>query len=249
MLIVAYVKHLVSLLLLSYASIEDLKRREISDVVWLLFGISAFSINLVSYFIFHTFYISLTSIVYVLLLLAVFLGLYYIGAYGGADAKALICITLMFPFISEEVSLYGLSILPMPLVTFFYASILSLVQVVSNLVHNLLLFLSGIDLFKGINESAIKRVLAIFLLRKERVRKRYLNIFFNPAEKVLEDGSKKIVLFPNLNESSLINEGELMFVSPLMPFVLFLTLGLLLSAILGDSIVVNAIKFIVNLFT
>lgn len=246
MLIITQIKVFVSLLLLSYASLEDLKHREISDVVWLFFGILAISLNLISLFILHLFYIDFASLVYVLVFLVVFLSLYYFGAYGGADAKALVCITLMFPFLSEEVSFSSFTILPTSVATFFYASVLSLVQVALNLIHNLSLTFKGVKIFEGIKEPTFKKILALLLLRKECVVKHHLNLFFTPAEIILEDGSRKLVFFSNSMSNVTLNDGELIFVSPLVPFVFFLTFGFLLFVVFGDSFVVNIIKAVVS---
>jgi Flp pilus assembly protein protease CpaA len=210
--------------------------------VWLLFSALALSINLASLFVLHYFYIDTISIVYVLVLLTIFLSLYYIGAYGGADAKALVSITLMFPFLSEEASLSSSTLLPIPVATFFYASVLSLIQVPINLVHNLLLVFKKEKVFEGIKEPALKKVLALLLLRKERVKKRYVNLFFTPAEIVLEDGSRKLTFFSNSTSNIAVDDGELIFVSPLIPFVFFLTFGFLFFIVFGDYIVVNIIK-------
>jgi preflagellin peptidase FlaK len=242
MLIVTYIKLIVSLSLLSYASIEDLKHREISDLVWLFFNFLAFSINLASLFVFHYFYIDAISIVYALALLVIFLSLYYVGAYGGADAKALVSITLMFPSLSEKVSLSNFTLLPIPVATFFYASVLSLIQVPINLVHNLLLIFKKEKVFEGIKEPTLKKVFALLLLRKERIKKSYINLFFTPAEIVLEDGSRRLTFFSNTTSNVAADEGELIFVSPLIPFVFFLTFGFLFFVVFGDYILVNIIK-------
>lgn len=246
MLVVTYVKLLASLLLLSYASLEDLKHREVSNGVWLIFSVFALSINLVSLFIFHYFEVSVTSIVYVLVLLVIFLSLYYIGAYGGADAKALVCITLMFPFLSEKTSISNFTLLPIPVATFFYASVLSLIQVPVNLVHNLSLIFRKEKVFEDVKEPILKKILALLLLRKERVKKNYLNLFFAPAEVTLEDGSRKLVFFSSPTNDVAVVDGELIFVSPLIPFVFFLTLGFLLFIVLGDSIVVSVVRAILH---
>lgn len=242
MLAITYIKLLISLSLLSYASIEDLKHREISDIVWFLFSVLALSINLVSLFVFRYFYIDAISIVYVLALLVIFLSLYYVGAYGGADAKALVCITLMFPFLDENTSLSSFTLLPIPVATFFYASLLSLIQIPLNLVHNLLLVFRKEKVFEGIREPFLKKILALLLLRKERVKKCYINLFFTPAEAIREDGSKKLIFFSNFTSNLAIKDDELIFVSPLIPFVFFLMFGFLFFVVFGDYVVVNIIK-------
>ncbi|MBO3757958.1 MAG: prepilin peptidase [Thermoproteota archaeon] len=247
MLTVTRIKILTSLLLLSYASLKDLKYREVSDTVWLFFSIFALFINIVSFFILRYFYIDVVSVAYVLVLLVIFFTLYYAGAYGGADAKALTCITLMFPFLSEEVSLSGFTLLPVPVATFFYASVLSLVQVVLNLIHNLLLVFKREKVFEGINEPISKKILALLLLRKEYVRKSDLNLFFTPAEVTLKDGSRKLIFFSNSNSNFTVSDGELIFVSPLIPFVPFLVFGFLLFIVFGDSMVVKVIEVVISI--
>lgn len=91
---------IVALLFLLYASWSDHKTREVSNKTWVIFAPIAFSLTFIEICVYET---SATS---ALLSYGISFGLtaafsiilFYAGAFGGADAKALMCIALALPF-------------------------------------------------------------------------------------------------------------------------------------------------------
>src|SRR5512143_2153643 len=87
----------LSLGFLLYASWRDYKTREVTNKVWAYYAPAALALSLVELLLFDSsqlpFYALSFGITAGLALL-----LFYSGAFGGADSKALMCIALAIPF-------------------------------------------------------------------------------------------------------------------------------------------------------
>ena len=81
---------------LIYASWSDYKTREVSNMVWVVLAPSAFALTAFQFFMFapESLYTYVLSFV---ITSALALALFYAGAFGGADAEALICLSLALP--------------------------------------------------------------------------------------------------------------------------------------------------------
>lgn len=88
---------MVCFALLGFASWQDLKKREVSNRVWKVFAPVGVSLSLLQLLVFDlgTWDLYLFSIG-VSFLLSV--ALFYLGVFGGADSKALMCLSLTFPY-------------------------------------------------------------------------------------------------------------------------------------------------------
>ena len=83
------VRLFVTLLCFGYVALLDYKYREVENWVWLVFGTIGSSLIL---------YASLTTPIWSILLSCFLaLTLWYFGAFGGADAKAVITLSLLMP--------------------------------------------------------------------------------------------------------------------------------------------------------
>ncbi|MGO9645440.1 MAG: A24 family peptidase C-terminal domain-containing protein [Candidatus Bathyarchaeia archaeon] len=88
---------LVSLVFLAIAAVYDLKTREVSDKVWLAYGLIALAITALRlYSGFESIYLMTISIVSSVILSVV---MAHLGVFGGADAKAMICLSLAVPLV------------------------------------------------------------------------------------------------------------------------------------------------------
>lgn len=154
---------------------------------------------------------------------------------GGADAKALIALSLMFPLypmigqwplvpVTNELFML---IFPFSLLVLFNAAILSLVVPLGLLLFNL-----------------AKRDIhfpAMFLGYKVSIHEAKKK-FIWPMERV-ENGKLKLIYFPKEDEenSKILEElsafGALrIWVTPKVPFLLFITAGVLVSAVVGNPV-------------
>ncbi|MEM1548598.1 MAG: A24 family peptidase [Thermoproteota archaeon] len=232
-----YARSLVSVFLLSISSFQDVKKREIDDRVWIAFIAVAVFINLAGV---------LTSIVepvgwlvFAGLQSALFILLYYAGAFGGADAKSLICLSIMYPTcLAEFLTDLSIGRLAVPLSAFDNAIILTLVFPLFNLLWNLSMRLRGVELFKGLEKEGLhRRIAALFLLMKISFSQYRSNSFrFALAEKYSRSGVKRIVFTKTLGEDSgsRLRDEEYVFTSFLIPLQAFILLGLVIRLLYGD---------------
>ncbi|MBO3799599.1 MAG: prepilin peptidase [Candidatus Brockarchaeota archaeon] len=227
----------VSIFLLSISSFQDVKKREIDDRVWIAFIIAALLINLAG--VLTGIVEPMSWLVFAGLQSALFTLLYYAGAFGGADAKSLICLSIMYPTCLTEI-LTELSIgrLTVPLSAFDNAIILTLVFPVFNLLWNFSMRLRGVELFKGLEKEGLhRRIAALFLLTKISFSYYRSNSFrYALAEKYSRSGVKRIVFTKTLGEDSgsRLRDEEYVFTNFLIPLQVFILLGLVIRLLYGD---------------
>jgi hypothetical protein len=84
-----------------YASYSDYKTREVSNSVWILFAPPAFALTFAELFLFDFSALPFFGLCFGLTA-AFAIILFYAGGFGGADAKALMCLALALPFHPQE---------------------------------------------------------------------------------------------------------------------------------------------------
>ena len=84
---------------LIYASWSDYKTREVSNKVWVTFGPVALALTGLQFLVFSTqpFELIITYISSFAITSGLALAVFYVGGFGGADAKAFMCIALALP--------------------------------------------------------------------------------------------------------------------------------------------------------
>jgi len=248
---------IASLSLLSYASLEDIKKREISDKVWLvylLFGILVrFMDMLTNPTIDHVFDILISIGVPI----GLFLLMYYLGLlFGGADAKAFICIALTVPKPLTSSPIVSGYLLPFYSISIFdNAILLSLMTIPLNLAYNVSWLLTGHSLFDGLEKEPItKKVIAFFTCRKVKASVVKSSPNFHTAEELIQapDGTKRrrIKLMIRLSEGEedeAIPDAEYILAHYYLPLIVFVTLGFIASLLVGD-IIVLIVQIIVTPF-
>lgn len=241
----------LSLTIMIYASWSDWKKREVSNTVWMVFAPLAFALTTVQY----VFFLQELLLVYVLSF-AVTSGiatiLFYAGAFGGADAKALMCLALALPYYPT----YLLSKVPflspiLPLTVFSNAVLLAALTVVYALLRNLLWKLKGAKLFAGFqNESLWRKLVVLVTGYKIELAALEKNTHVFPVEDIApkETGEeRRLLLFPKDETQEAImarlrsagQEGKIqdgIWVTPGLPLLIFITAGLIIALLFGDII-------------
>jgi len=87
----------LSLVFLIYASWSDIKTREVSNKVWLLYAPLGLMLTLFEGLLYEDYDYWLFVGISVALTFTLAVSLFYLGAFGGADAKAFMCLALAFP--------------------------------------------------------------------------------------------------------------------------------------------------------
>jgi Flp pilus assembly protein protease CpaA len=236
----------VALAFLGYASVRDIKGREVPDKVWVL------SIPVCLIFTVLDVYAGnvVLSDVVISLTLALALGflLFYIGFYGGADSKGLLLIAAAAPSFLYERGSFVRIVFPMPILfIFFCAIVLSALYPLMILTLNLVDLSRGLDPLRGVvEENPLKRLLLLATARRVSfIELKESGLRYLPSEKAIEkDGRlerKPLYSFRIKGDAEKFTEelekqGNLyadgILASPTIPMVLFLTLGFALSTLL-----------------
>ncbi|MGB9959049.1 MAG: A24 family peptidase C-terminal domain-containing protein [Candidatus Bathyarchaeales archaeon] len=249
---------LLSIGFLVYASWSDYKTREVSNLVWVFYAPPAFALTFTQLFLYNfsmlTFYglcFGLTTAFAIIL--------FYAGGFGGADAKALMCLALALPFhpqefltpISGEVS--PIMQILFPLTVFSNSVLLAALTAVYMLFHNLIWQMkTGRALFEGEqkNESIGKKILVLITGYKtsvKRLREKWHIYPMEDLEKTENRTVRKLVAIPRDEGrdaiverlSQAVENGEIpdaVWATPGLPMLIFMTLGLVIALFFGDIV-------------
>ncbi|UCH72413.1 MAG: prepilin peptidase, partial [Thermoplasmatales archaeon] len=212
------------IIILGYASYTDIKTRRASNILWIIMGSFGAILLIIQYFT-----VKFENPMY-LLFIPVMIGLMYAFfqmrlIFGGADAKALMALTILVP-LSPTISEYPLwpSLMPFPWVILANSVIIFLFIPLSLLIFNI---------FKK-NMNFPYCVLG-YRMGIQKAREK----FVWPLEKIV-DGKRKFVRVPKdfdieeeLKEFEKKGINEI-WVTPKIPFMIPLLVGFICSFIVGD---------------
>jgi preflagellin peptidase FlaK len=241
---------LISLVFLFYASWSDFKTREVSNWVWAIFAPLAFPLTILQYGLFAQdllYYYVLSFVV----TLALSLVLFYAGGFGGADAKALICLSLALPSYPIHLlqSPIG-SISPLfPLSVFINAVFLASFSVIYVLLRSFLWkYRNKKKLFEGFEKGSLGRKILVLLSGyKVNIAELEKKGYLYPLEDLdarLEE-KRKLIAFPRDEEREKIvlrlleaeRSGQIkgdVWATPGLPMLVFITVGLVIALVFGD---------------
>jgi preflagellin peptidase FlaK len=244
----------VALAFLLYASWSDLKTREVSNMVWALFAPIGLTLSLTWLFLFNfstealylfVISVSITSALAVLL--------FYAGAYGGADAKALICLSVTLPFYPGDLVQFGFALYIFPLSVFSNGVILAALSVIYALLRNLIWrqktkqrFFEGLE-----KEPKWRKLVTLLSGYKISLSKLEKSQFLYPLEDVQDSETgnteRKLLVFPKDEERegivkrilAAVEKGlkiDWVWATPGLPMLVFITLGLVSALVIGDFV-------------
>ena len=237
---------LLSTAMLLYASLMDLRTREVSNWTWVVFAPMGLLFNL-----YEGLYLGVVNplmgiLLPVIISTSLSLTFFYLGLYGGADAKAFIILSFLIPYPPKVVAL-GLGVIsPLyPLTIFTNSALIAVLFALSLLVRNLYWVLRRPrNLFMGLEGEVLwKKGLAFLSCMKVEVKSLRGPPYQYPAE-VVEDSRRRLQLLPDAYDDEaakatfrILTEdmglGEV-WVSPTLPFLLFISVGFFCSLLLGD---------------
>jgi Flp pilus assembly protein protease CpaA len=242
---------LISLSFFALGSWFDLKTREVSDRVWMVYAPLGLALT-----IYHltanqsSLFLTLLSIALTTFLS---LGLFYLGLLGGADSKAIICLGLTIPLAPtgfQSVSGYAYPFFPIAVVIMGFLCSASTCIWLG--LRNLLMFSTGQKMFEGLEHELIwRKVLASITGYPTTVSRLRETFYLYPMEEVVEDsdGSRRafqLFLNAEADRDRLVSEFDeslpkvgspsKIWVTPGLPMLLFILLGLIVTLILGDPI-------------
>jgi preflagellin peptidase FlaK len=241
---------------LIYASWSDYKTREVSNKVWVILGplalaltgfqFLAYSFQPLQFLTTYVLAFAITSV----LAVAVF----YVGGFGGADAKALMCIALALP-------VYPSHLLPQPagfvsplfpITIFTNGVLLGALSVFYALFRNLIWIVRNRrGIFEGLEtESFGRKILALVSGYKIKMSKLERGHMY-PLEDVYVDDNgekkRKLLTFPKYEEREEIisritentkekRRGGMVWATPALPLLIFITAGLIIALAYGDIV-------------
>ncbi len=224
------IKVLITLAIFIKASIHDLKEREVPDELWVLMVILGVILDVVQYFIKP--YNILIAILQFIIIFALANFMFYVAGFGGADAKALIALSVMFPvypkigmfpLLNTGIGIFAFSVLSNSVIV---APVLALMMFVRNL--------------KEKDGKLIYRFIG-FKVEADKIPK-----FYNLLEYV--DENWKVVrvvrgiepdesMLKRLKEAKKKGIVDRVWVTPALPFLIFMTAGFVVAVVLGDILV------------
>ena len=259
----ALARTILTLSFLLYASWSDYKTREVSNSLWILFAPPAFTLTFMelyltepSQLLSYGICFGLTSAFAVIL--------FYSGGFGGADAKALMCLALALPFypnnlltpLSNEFSPIAKDFFAQnffPITVFSNSILLAAATAIYMLLHNIIWHQrTGKKLFdeEHVKESFGRKLLVLMTGYKVSVNKLKEKWHLYPLEDLedSEDGFKrKLVLIPKDESRNAIVERlakavetgkiqDTVWATPGLPMLIFITAGLIIALFFGDIV-------------
>jgi len=248
---------LLSIAFLIYASWSDFKTREVSNTIWILFAPSTFILTFLQILVCEP--SQLTSYGICFGLTAAFaIILFYSGGFGGADAKALMCLALALPFYPENLftPLSGISPISQTFfsITVFSNSVLLAAATAGYMFLRNMFWRkkTGRKLFREghRNESFGRKMLVLITGYKVSINKLKEKWHLYPLEDVENAENKlkrKLVVLPKDEGRDAIVErlakaveaGKIqnnVWATPGLPMLIFITAGLITALFFGDIV-------------
>ena len=222
---ITIVRMIAAFAMLGLASFFDLRKREINDILWI--GFSALSTVLI--FLSPDIWASLRIVGVSLIIAPIALVLWRFGVFGGADAFCLIVLASLAPMFTLNVSQIT------PFSTLTNAAILSVTPLFVNLCRNVVSILRKEDIFEGLDETRTKKMIAVFIGYKAKNPKYSFSL-----ERIV-DGKKRLDFSLKHAEQTLFCNDHGVWVTPGVPYVLYITAGFVIQVLYGD-LIFNAIR-------
>ena len=218
----------LALSMLFIASLLDLKKREIDDRLWMIFGGVAFLTVFLSGDIWSTMKILAFSMIIVPIALLI----WRFGIFGGADAFCLIVLAGLAPLSS----LNGNNITPFTTLT--NAVIISIIPIFVNLTRNLVALSKKQDIFEGIHISKMNKIMALFIGYRANNPKYCFSI-----EKIQGKHKQLTFSLQHADDTDFCTTSDT-WVTPGIPYILYIAAGFIIQILYGDIIfnLINVIK-------
>jgi len=251
----------LSLAFLLYSSWSDYKTREVSNRVWAVYAPLALALSLAELLLYDSSKLPFFGLSFGVTAAFAIL-LFYTGAFGGADSKALMCIALALPFFPEMLltPIFASGVSPLaqnlfPLTIFsnsvLFAAASGIYMILRNLVWRIK---TEKKLFEGTlgTESIGKKILVMITGYKVSVAKLKEKWHVYPMEDAEEENGetplkRKLVVVPKDEGrteiverlSKAVDAGKIdaqVWATPGLPMLIFVTIGFIVALLIGDLV-------------
>jgi archaeal preflagellin peptidase FlaK len=249
----------VSIVILLYSSWSDYKTREVSNKVWAVYGPIALILTLSELLLFEQSQLPFYGLGVGLSVGLAFL-LFYVGGFGGADSKALMCIALALPFAPLALfkPIFSFAISPtseimFPITIFgnavLFAAFSGVYMVLRNIVwhmKNKAKFFPGTMANQGIGKKILV-VVTGYKMNISKVKEKWHLFPMEDVDDCNETLNRKLVVVPKdegrieivQRLSDAVEAGKIeryVWTTPGLPMLIFVTLGLIAALTLGDFV-------------
>ncbi len=217
---ILHIRILFALAMLGTATIIDIKSREISDLIWIVFGvISGILLFLEPNIVEAAFGVGFALIVAPLVLI-----LWRFGLFGGADALGLIVLSALAPMATLSDS----AVSPFSIVV--NSALLSVSPMVVNFIRNSILILRQEDIFHDFDETNSKKIFAMFLGYRSKNPKYSFSLETKVGKK------KRLNIALHNSDTAEYCTTPDTWVTPGLPFMIFILGGFIIQLLFGDVI-------------
>ena len=239
----------------AYASISDIKSREVSNWVWMILAPIGLALTASEYLLSPETFPALPTLISIAIVSILSLALFFIGFVGGADAKAFVAIALTMPLYPTELTpLLGATFLLFPISVLTNSILFSALSAPFMLLWNLLRKLRGERLFQFFDgESGWRKFLTLLTCVQVDISSINPSSKISFAENLVANekgiGERKLRPMYRIAEDDTI-EGDLktyrdlgvtgkIWVTPLLPMMVFITLGIICGLFVGDILLMG----------
>lgn len=218
LVLIDQVRIAMALAMLGIACASDIKKREIHDIVWVVFGVIAACLIPFSTDLEETLYgIGISLIVAPAAII-----IWRLGLFGGADAFALIVLAALAPTMTLSDGVIT------PFTTLTNAILLSVVPMIVNISRNLALLAAKKDIFAGFDETSSKKILAMIIGYRAANPK-----FGFSIERRLGEQKKLDLSLHHAENAAFCTEKDT-WITPGIPYLIFIAAGFILQLVYGD---------------
>lgn len=206
--------------MLIVASIIDMRKREIHDYYWMVFGAIGVMLLITN----PNIDTRLFEVGVSLLVIPFVIAIWRIGLFGGADAFAITVLTILAPMATFSNGLVS------PFTVISNAAILFVIPISINFFRNAILILKHENIFDGFNNGTFTKVGAMLLGYRAK------NPKFSFSIETIKDGKKKFNLLVYHAENESYCTVPNTWVTPGIPYLLLITGGFIIQLLYGDII-------------
>lgn len=215
-----YIRILLALIMLVSATIIDIRKREISDLMWIIFGV----VSGILLFLEPNILEAAFGIGFSLIVAPIVLILWRFGLFGGADALGLIVLSALAPMATLSDSAIS------PFSILVNSALISVSPMIINFIRNSILILRKEDIFHDFDETRSKKIFVMFLGYRSKNPKYSFSLETKNGKK------KRLNIALHHSDTAEYCTTPDTWVTPGLPFMIFILGGFVLQLLFGDVV-------------